>query len=224
MKIRNKILGVIIMLVTSLCCISAQEVSVGINFLSATGESEEYFDIPVQSTDGTWHAIEKINSEITLSASDNKYSLVKYSLVLKRGTTTEQSLTEQTNPKIELKGLNKSGTYTVELSNVVLSYKDKDTTKEVTLYDEESFQVANFKLELYDAPEISEENISELSKEVVWNTTKRDFSVTANDGNESGWKYVWYIDGSKQYCFTCDLLKIKQVYPRFCKNFLIKLE
>ena len=198
MKIRNKILGVIIMLVTSLCCISAQEVSVGIKFLSATGESEEYFDIPVQSTDGTWHAIEKINSEITLSASDNKYSLVKYSLVLKRGTTTEQSLTEQTNPKIELKGLNKSGTYTVELSNVVLSYKDKDTTKEVTLYDEESFQVANFKLELYDAPEISEENISELSKEVVWNTTKRDFSVTANDGNESGWKYVWYIDGSKQ--------------------------
>lgn len=198
MKVRNRLFGVIVMLITSLCCISAQEVSIGINFLSATGETEEYFDIPVQSTDGTWHAIEKINSEITLSVSDNKYSLVKYSLVLKRGTTTEQSLTEQTNPKIEFKGLNKTGSYTIELSNIVLSYKDDDETKEVTLYDEESFQAASFKLELYDVPEISDENISELSQEVVWNTTEREFSVTANDGNESGWEYSWYIDGSRQ--------------------------
>lgn len=196
MKMNNRLLFVILLMITSVFA-AAQQVQIDVKFLSATGENTEYFDIPVQSTDGTWHAIEKINTEITLSVLDSKYKLVEYSLVLKRGSQAEGSWSKQTNAKIEAKGLDKSGSYIVELSNVVLSSTTNNTTVRDTLYKDTQFQAATFKLELYDVPEVTSENITKLSSEVIWSSTQRSFSVSATEGNETGWKYSWYIDKSK---------------------------
>ena len=196
MKRINRLLFVILLLITSVSA-AAQQVQIDVKFLSATGENTEYFDIPVQSTDGTWHAIEKINTEIILSVLDSKYKLVEYSLVLKRGSQTEGSWSTQTDAKIEAKGLDKSGNYIVELSNVVLSSTTNNTTVRDTLYKDTQFQAATFKLELYDVPEVTSENITKLSSEVIWSSTQRSFSVSATEGNETGWKYSWYIDNNK---------------------------
>ncbi len=172
--------------------VNAQQVQVGINFTAAS-DSEDYFDVPVQSGN-VWHAIDEVNTNLSVSFTESNYNLVEYTMVLKRGTTTQKTWSKQTSPNIPAYTLTNDGEYSIELQNVVYTRTQNETTVRDTLYKDTAFSAAKFSVKLYDAPEVRSENVSTLSSEVIWDNTQRSFAVTTRDGYDNGWRYEWLFD------------------------------
>lgn len=186
---RRYILNVILLLLpfSGLVAQSGSEIFEQKASFESLTDSKDYNDVCVQDDGGVYHAINGAKRIVELSSEDYTIEWI-YPTIIINGEETHIDAGEQKN--LISYEIENSGSYRLRLDSV--KWISKDGVRDTIC---RNLDIDNFDIELHEAPHITRNDIEGRSKEVIWDITERELGVEYENGNDSGWTFVWKLGG-----------------------------
>ena len=165
----------------------AQEIEYKLEFVPSTdSEQIAYKDICVQDKEGGYHAIDKTQCKVALFESTKDYTIECKGEFNKPKGAPESFVWPKDTAK--LFNIKDTGKYFLKLKDIkLINSEDTIEIKEEVLED--------FHVTLYEVP-VVKNDVKGRADEVIWNNTKRSFTVETTGGFDNGWQYEWIYGDS----------------------------